>query len=317
MKAEARSNGQTLLQPSLSVHGPPRAAERLFGMFIGKEDQDAVLGDLAERFEKTLCFTRNAAKAKRWYWLNGLLSLPGFVRNRLSRSFHNPEPFVTAVRSIALCYAAVTAFFLILQLPFFVSALVTTCVKIRSFAFSDGLLASGFRFLDNCWPSRDVFYQYWQAFIYPLLVILVGVYFVRISRRWRRVFCAYLIVWASYRLAQFLIVFAILGKIGWFSDPPLPEWLITARILIVLPGFGVLAGANYYAFSLVSVRLRASALLGFLLPAAGVAVLIETALFHIWAPWTFEFGGICFLPIAVSAILASILSQKMYVLRSS
>lgn len=61
---------------------PPRLARLIFRFFAGPDHFDFALGDLEEKFE-VLAAERGTARARRWFRLEVLKAIPGFLRNGL------------------------------------------------------------------------------------------------------------------------------------------------------------------------------------------------------------------------------------------
>jgi putative ABC transport system permease protein len=59
---------------------PPRLAQKIFGLFAGREDYFFAAGDLEERFI-VMAEDMGLSKARRWYFFEVLKAIPGFFRN--------------------------------------------------------------------------------------------------------------------------------------------------------------------------------------------------------------------------------------------
>jgi putative ABC transport system permease protein len=65
-------------------HVPPASASRLLKFFANGKDYDCAIGDLVETY-KYIAETQGSKKAHRWFWMEVVKSLPGFVKNRTYR----------------------------------------------------------------------------------------------------------------------------------------------------------------------------------------------------------------------------------------
>ncbi len=63
---------------------PPAFASRLLKFFANGSDYDCVIGDLVETYEYVI-ETQGTKKANRWFWIEVVKSLPGFIKNRTYR----------------------------------------------------------------------------------------------------------------------------------------------------------------------------------------------------------------------------------------
>lgn len=63
---------------------PPTSASRLLKFFANGSDYDCAIGDLVETYEY-IAKTQGSKKANRWFWMEVVKSLPGFVKNRAYR----------------------------------------------------------------------------------------------------------------------------------------------------------------------------------------------------------------------------------------
>jgi putative ABC transport system permease protein len=59
---------------------PPRLAQKIFGLFGGREDYLFAAGDLEERFT-AMAEDLGPSRARRWYFFEVLKAIPGFLRN--------------------------------------------------------------------------------------------------------------------------------------------------------------------------------------------------------------------------------------------
>jgi putative ABC transport system permease protein len=59
---------------------PPRLAQKIFGLFAGREDYFFAAGDIEERFI-VMAEDMGLSKARRWYFFEVLKAIPGFLRN--------------------------------------------------------------------------------------------------------------------------------------------------------------------------------------------------------------------------------------------
>jgi putative ABC transport system permease protein len=64
---------------------PPALAAKLLKFFAGSNDYDCVAGDLTETYEY-IAEAQGLAKANRWFWIEVVKSLPGFMKNRICRN---------------------------------------------------------------------------------------------------------------------------------------------------------------------------------------------------------------------------------------
>jgi putative ABC transport system permease protein len=63
---------------------PPASASRLLKFLANGSDYDCAMGDLVETYEY-ITETQGIKKANRWFWMEVIKSLPGFLKNRVYR----------------------------------------------------------------------------------------------------------------------------------------------------------------------------------------------------------------------------------------